>query len=158
MRPSERCVPDVRRHCAGQQCDILFHTPRRLHGHNTRTVATTPLSDSSQEIQRRYCTASNIKNGVSACSAILGWGVGGSGGDIVQSYFCKQSHQKRNGIFWRSSSLSELSRDEKRWGELHRVGFVQATSDIVLLAESLKNLKTLEIKHHHSKNCCYSES
>lgn len=40
---TERRVPDVKRHCAGQQCDILFHTPWRLHGHNIDTVATTPV-------------------------------------------------------------------------------------------------------------------
>lgn len=109
---TERRVPDVKRHCAGQQCDILFHTPRRLHGHNIDTVATTPVwqltsNPAAFSVQRVIL--------ITVCRhARLFWrGNVGVGGVLSLNHTVENSPiKKRNGSFCRSSELSELSEDE----------------------------------------------
>lgn len=121
--PTERCVPDVGRHCAGQQCDILFHIPRRLHGHNIDNrgnisfvwqLTSTPAAFS---VQRAILITVQCVGMLGYCG--VGTGGAGEGGmegrggiNIVKSYFGKQSHRERNEHFRRSLSLSELSRDQ----------------------------------------------
>lgn len=91
--PTRRRVPDVGRHCAGQQCDILFHPPRRLHGHNMDAVATAPVRQLTSH-PAAFSVQRVILITVGRHAQLFWGGKGGRGVVIVKQFCGKQSHQK----------------------------------------------------------------